>query len=135
MALRRWLRSLRSNPTPQPARPPRLGVQQLEAREVPALALLSAVAAGSEVDNPTNTQDLAVDAAGNGYQTGYFSGTVDFDPGRTHPGDADVLTARGELDAFVVKYAPERRERRGAVSPGRRGRRRGTGPPTGRGRR
>jgi hypothetical protein len=109
MALRNWLRSRRSNPTTsQPARPPRLGVQQLEAREVPALTLVSAVAAGNEVnDQPTHTRDLAVDAAGNSYQTGFFNGPVDFDPGRTHPGNADILTARGETDSFVVKYAPD----------------------------
>ncbi len=51
--------------------------------------------------------DVAIDAAGNSYATGYFSGTVDFDLSRALPGDADILTSRGSQDAFVAKYAPD----------------------------
>jgi hypothetical protein len=43
---------------------------------------------------------VATDAAGNVYVTGYFSGTVDFDPSAA---DA-ALTAAGGQDVFVAKY-------------------------------
>lgn len=43
--------------------------------------------------------DIAVDEAGNVYATGYFSGTVDFDPGA---GIAN-LTSTGESNIFICK--------------------------------
>lgn len=110
MALRTWLRSLRTNPTPRPARRPgtRLGVHQLEAREVPSADLVSALGAGSSAGNSISV-DVAADAAGNSYMVGYFAGTVDFDPAGVLPGNADVLTAQGKSDGFVAKYAPNGR--------------------------
>jgi hypothetical protein len=91
-----------------PARP-RLGVQQLEARDVPAgLDFLSGFGVGDAGgENGSQARDVAVDAAGNRYLTGLFCGLTDFDPGHTHAGDADILTARGYSDAFVAKYAPD----------------------------
>ena len=107
MALRNWLRSRSANAPHHPAPRPRLGVQQLEAREVPA-ALVSALGIGSSTDDVhTAARDVAADSAGNSYMTGRFSGTIDFDPGRTHPNDADMLTARGFHDIFVSKHAPD----------------------------
>lgn len=106
MALRTWLRSRRTNPTPQHARKPRarLGVQLLEDRAVPAAGFLSAFSPASATGS-SEARDVAVDAAGNSYLTGFFTGTVDFDP--ADPEDAaDTLTARGSHDAFVAKYAP-----------------------------
>ncbi|HEY1021929.1 MAG TPA: SBBP repeat-containing protein, partial [Flavisolibacter sp.] len=43
--------------------------------------------------------DLAIDGSGNVLTTGYFSGTMDFDPGA---GEA-LLTAAGGISAFVLK--------------------------------
>src|SRR5690606_18351752 len=48
-------------------------------------------------------QDVVVDVAGNAYVTGYFAGTVDFDPGTA---SAAILTSSGtaDYDFFVTKY-------------------------------
>ena len=48
--------------------------------------------------NSENAKDVAVDAAGNTYVTGNFTGTVDFDPG------AGVTNLNGQ--SFVAKYDP-----------------------------
>jgi len=44
-------------------------------------------------------QSVAVDAAGNVYSTGYFEGTVDFDPGI----GTTNFTATGSKDVFILK--------------------------------
>jgi hypothetical protein len=44
-------------------------------------------------------QSVAVDSAGNVYTTGYFDGTVDFDPGA----GTTALTSAGDMDVFVSK--------------------------------
>jgi len=47
------------------------------------------------------SSSIAIDAAGNVYTTGYFSGTVDFDPGA---GVSNLISA-GESDIFISKLS------------------------------
>ncbi len=53
------------------------------------------------IGGPTNDEaySVAVDAAGNVYTIGYYTGTVDFDPGT----GVSNLTSEGSLDIFVTK--------------------------------
>ncbi|MCF6286156.1 MAG: SBBP repeat-containing protein [Candidatus Hydrogenedentes bacterium] len=44
-------------------------------------------------------EDIAVDGEGNVYTTGYFSGTVDFDPSS----GTTMITSEGDYDAYVCK--------------------------------
>lgn len=44
-------------------------------------------------------RSVAVDSAGNVYVTGFFNGTVDFDPGS----GIEILTSLGDTDIFVLK--------------------------------
>ena len=45
--------------------------------------------------------DIAVDGAGNVYATGYFSGTIDFDPGT---GVANLTSRNSSPDVFIAKF-------------------------------
>ena len=84
----------------------RLVLETLENREVFAADFDSALGVGNATGS-SQARDVAVDAAGNSYLTGSFTGTTDFDPAKTHLGNTDILTAQGGTDAFVAKYAPD----------------------------
>lgn len=104
-----WAPSGKSTRPARPARrtrPNRLSLEALEKREVFSTDLLAAFAYGNS-EGATSLMDIAADAAENSYQSGYFSGTVDFDPLAAHADDSDILTARGARDAFIAKYAPD----------------------------
>ncbi|MFO0911432.1 MAG: hypothetical protein U0795_00625 [Pirellulales bacterium] len=101
-----------SSKSTKPARPARrtrshrLTLESLEKREVFSTDLLSAFAYGNEVGQ-TSPMDIAADAAGNSYVSGWFAGTVDFDPLAAHADNSDLLTALGFQDGFIAKYAPD----------------------------
>lgn len=84
----------------------RLNVEALEDRTVPALTLGTALSVGHALGSST-ANAVAADAAGNSYMTGSFSGTTDFDPTHTYTGNTDILTARGDKDIYVAKYASD----------------------------
>ncbi len=77
----------------------RLVLESLERREVFSTDLISAQSLGNSTGG-SGANDIVVDTAGNTYMTGYFSGTVDFDPSAI---DLNP-TARGTRDAFVAKF-------------------------------
>jgi hypothetical protein len=79
--------------------------EALEERTVLSANFASALSIGGAGQD--GVYDIEADAAGYSYVTGEFSGTVDFDLGQTHAGDADILSARGSRDAFVAKYTPD----------------------------
>jgi hypothetical protein len=110
MFLTNWLRSRSTQKSQRHIAKPRtrLGLQQLEAREVPAANFLSAIAVTADTfPDAVMALDSAVDAAGNSYVTGNFLGTIDFDPAVAHSDGSDVLTAHGTYDVYVAKYAPD----------------------------
>jgi hypothetical protein len=51
-----------------------------------------------------NNRGVAVDSDGNVYLSGYFPGTVDFDP---DPIDTANKSSNGDVDCFLVKYTPD----------------------------
>lgn len=81
------------------SRKPRLQVQSLESREVPAGDLAYAVA----LAGMPGTANLRVvgDPVGNTYVSGTFTGSIDLNPS---PTVTAMLTSRGAGDAFVAKY-------------------------------
>jgi hypothetical protein len=79
--------------------------ERLEDRSVLSATFGSAFALGGPEGE--RVYDLKLDGAGNTYVTGYYMGTADFDQGRVHLGDADILTSKGGTDGFVAKYAPD----------------------------
>ncbi|MSR56778.1 MAG: hypothetical protein EXS05_03795 [Planctomycetaceae bacterium] len=85
--------------------PSYVAAEVLEERALLSAAFGSALSIGNDASNSAN--DVATDQGGNSYNTGYFSGIVDFDQAAAHSGDTDILTARGATDAFVAKYAPD----------------------------
>lgn len=61
-------------------------------------SLMSGICSGFEGE----MQDVGVDASGNIYVTGSFSGTMDFDFGPA----VSNLTSTGQYDVFVARYSP-----------------------------
>lgn len=72
--------------------------------QVPSLdwanGLLCAYSEGGEAEG----KSIALDAQGNIYVLGYFSGTIDFDP---DPNKKQYLSSKGGDDIFLVKYNAE----------------------------
>jgi hypothetical protein len=80
-----------------------LQVQALEDRSLPSFAFGSAFAFGGAGDDRGNA--IVLDAAGSMYVSGFYGGTVDFDPNGTNPSSNHVLTATDPTeDGFVAKY-------------------------------
>ncbi|MEM9658106.1 MAG: SBBP repeat-containing protein, partial [Planctomycetota bacterium] len=81
--------------------------EQMEERLVltTGLEFNSVVVAGG--DSGVFPKAAATDAQGATYMGGHFYDTADFDLGASPADQSDLLTARGEKDAFVAKYAPD----------------------------
>jgi hypothetical protein len=79
----------------------RLGIEQLEAREVPSASVSSAFSLDAHW-----AKDISADAAGNTYVSGLFYDTVDFDPLDSDPltNPAAILTAPAGGSGYVAKY-------------------------------
>src|SRR5262245_48036 len=101
--LRKWL-GLGTSPAGGGARRARAGraprLEGLEDRTVPSGDLNFAFKIGGPL--PDEGRSMLRDSAGNLYVAGYFSGTVDFDPGA----GSFTLSAFGSTtDIFVAKYS------------------------------
>ncbi|WP_165250378.1 hypothetical protein [Paludisphaera soli] len=94
--------------TPKPRRrtPLRPRLESLEGRVVLSVAFDSVLGVGSDTAS-FGAWDNAVDSAGNSYVTGILYGTTDLDPAVDRPDGSDILTPRGNTDAFLAKYAPD----------------------------
>jgi hypothetical protein len=68
--------------------------------DAPATPDLKPIAFSLGASGADTGVDLGTDTAGNVYVAGYFTGTVDFEPG----GGVLELTSAGETDIFVAKY-------------------------------
>lgn len=66
----------------------------------PGLSWMKSI--GSSASENEVVIDTYIDAAGNVYATGYYHGTVDFNPATaTH-----FMTSKGGRDGFIIKYKP-----------------------------
>lgn len=95
-----------SHRSPRPTRPMQTRFQPrllpLENRAVPAFGFGSAFGFGG--GGADYGIGIALDASGNHYVSGLFSGTVDFDPNHTNPSSNHVLTASGDYANYAAKY-------------------------------
>ncbi len=104
---RLWSRSSKAQQHTR-RRLPRLGVQQLEGREVPAASFYSVLGIDGNDTGGTTATNVAVDSTGNTYMIGAFRGTQDLDPGHSHPGDTDILNSvyPGQLNTYRRQVRP-----------------------------
>lgn len=83
----------------------KLNLQRLEDRAVPAFGFGSAFHFGNTGYDVGH--DIAIDSAGSIYLSGYYSGTVDFDPNGTNPSSNHVLSTVNNFQSFAAKYLPD----------------------------
>lgn len=84
-----------------------LRAERLEDRCLMAGLVFDSVIMANSEAGAVYSSDMAVDGAGNTFMSGNFKGTIDFDRNASHPGNADIVVARGYGDAFVSKYGPD----------------------------
>lgn len=80
----------------------KLNLQCLEDRSVPSFGFGSAFHFGNTGFDVGH--DIAIDSAGDIYVSGYYSGTVDFDPNGTNPSSSHVLSSANEFQGYAAKY-------------------------------
>lgn len=85
----------------------RINTESLESRQLLSAVTFDSLTGIGNGDSDSSAKAVDADQYGNSYVTGKFMGTVDFGPSEDRPDGSDILTARGQADIYVAKYAAD----------------------------